>query len=732
MSNTPQDDQHRSGAANRRLQPRRRVIALSYIDLDGANGGIILNIGEDGLEATAVGPVECGLLPRMRFQMPDSRDWVEATGEITWVGESKKVAGIHFVNLPAEIRNRIRNWVSDEASPAESGSQVTKSDEEKDHPSPSPSPQAQARSLPKFTALTAMSHGETLEAGSVSETGPKPSGPGAFPSGPVPKEAQFPLEDTHSWDPEVDTDRRHRARRRLLSLAYIDLGGNNGGIILNISEGGLVVAAASPVEDGFVPRMRFQLPGSSDWIEADGEVTWTGNSKREAGIRFVDLPPDALDRIKVWVSSEQVPAKPQAERPKQPERLRRVLEMPNMRPGRSIPIPPVSSEPIIQVRTPISALNARASATLEGATVRVGVPSTSIPVPHQLTEHEVKPGVATIEHSPRFAAPWQNWSSVVGMVIAAAFVSFLVGWFTAGRAARNKMLAALTGTTTESAERIAPEKPQVAEKAVNAPAPPAPKVETQAPVANPPVVKTNASVSSPSIINAPPSAQSNKPAPAIATPRVPPNHQLTSAQAQKPNVQSNSTSTPSVSSSSRVVSAPPQTTISVPAQPKEVASAAPNPKTSAPEPLRPIETTNKESSPPPKPVENPDVVKGSVSVSFSPYPSIRIPADLRSQMAKQGASLQIGQLISRVDPAYPDDAVKNHVEGTVKLHVIIGADGAVQNAALISGPDSLAPAAVSAARQWHYKPASVAGKAVEAEQDITFVFRLVKQPAHSN
>lgn len=145
-----------------------------------------------------------------------------------------------------------------------------------------------------------------------------------------------------------------------------------------------------------------------------------------------------------------------------------------------------------------------------------------------------------------------------------------------------------------------------------------------------------------------------------------------------------------------------------------------------------MEASNKEIPPPPKPIENPDVVKGSVQVSFSPYPSIRIPADLRSQTAKQGASLQIGQLISRVDPVYTEDAVKSHVEGTVKLHVIIGADGAVQSAAVISGPDSLVPAAVSAARQWHYKPASVAGKAVEAEQDITFVFRLVKQPAHSN
>jgi TonB family protein len=148
-----------------------------------------------------------------------------------------------------------------------------------------------------------------------------------------------------------------------------------------------------------------------------------------------------------------------------------------------------------------------------------------------------------------------------------------------------------------------------------------------------------------------------------------------------------------------------------------------------PEPERPAVASNKESAPPPKPAENPDAFKGTVSVTFSPYPSIRIPAELRSQMAKQGASLQIGQLVTRVDPVYPEDAEKRHVEGTVKLRVIIGRDGAVESVGLISGPDPLVPAATSAARQWRYKPASVGGQPVEAEQDITMAFRLVKQAA---
>jgi TonB family protein len=731
MSNAPQNDQNQSGTAERRLQRRRRVRSLAYIDLDGNNGGIILNIGEDGLEATAAGPVERGPLARMRFQMPDSSDWVEASGEIAWVGESKREAGIRFVNLPADARNRIRNWISAEASPVESESQVSKSFEEKNQPSASLPAQTPVRSVPKFTALSAKLQEETQDAASASETDARPSGPVVFAASPATGEEQFPPGNpSHPWDSAVDADRRQRMRRRLLSLAYIDLGGNNGGIILNISEGGLVVAAAAPVEQGPLPKLRFQLPGSNAWIEADGEITWISNSKREAGIRFVDLPPDARDEIKGWVSSEEPPAKPQPERPKQPERPRRVLEMPNMRPGRSIPIPPVSSEPIIQVRAPMSALNARARATLEGATVRVGMPVTPVASPLQSAEMEITSGVAAPERPLRVAAPWQNWTSIAAIVIVVAFASFLVGWFTAGRAARDKMLAALRGTTTQSTERVVSEKPQAAENTVNPPVSSAPKTEAKEPAPNSPSLKTNASVPSLSINNTPTKAETIKPAPAIAAARVPPSPSVASAHEQRPNVQASSANTGGGISSSQVVSAPRQSAISVPVQPKEVASAAPIPKVSPPELERPTEA--KESPPPPKPVENPDVFKGSVSVSFSPYPSIRIPAELRSQMANQGASLQIGQLISRVDPVYPEDAEKGHIEGTVKLHVIIGADGAVQSAAVIGGPDSLVPAAVSAARQWRYKPASVAGQAVEAEQDISFVFRLVKQPAHPN
>jgi len=125
--------------------------------------------------------------------------------------------------------------------------------------------------------------------------------------------------------------------------------------------------------------------------------------------------------------------------------------------------------------------------------------------------------------------------------------------------------------------------------------------------------------------------------------------------------------------------------------------------------------------------EAPVSVTWSVAVTTDPYPSIRIPPDVGSQKATGGRSLQIGHVLSRVDPAYPEDAKRQGIEGTVKLHVVVGRDGAVLSAAPISGPASLANAATSAVREWRYAQTLLGGQPVETEQDVVIKFRLMSQ-----
>jgi TonB family protein len=115
---------------------------------------------------------------------------------------------------------------------------------------------------------------------------------------------------------------------------------------------------------------------------------------------------------------------------------------------------------------------------------------------------------------------------------------------------------------------------------------------------------------------------------------------------------------------------------------------------------------------------------GTVSVSWSTYPAIRVPPELRSEASSSGASLQIGELISRVDPIYPEEAERQAVEGTVRLRAIVGKDGAVADIEVVNGPPLLSSAAVSAVRQWRYKPTLVGDQPVEVAEEITISFRL--------
>jgi len=104
-----------------------------------------------------------------------------------------------------------------------------------------------------------------------------------------------------------DANRRIHPRHRIRSLAYVELGENNGGIILNIGEGGFAVRAAEAITEDSLTQVRFQTHTPANQLIASAEIVWTGNSRKEAGVRFVDLPAEALGEIKAWISEEESP-----------------------------------------------------------------------------------------------------------------------------------------------------------------------------------------------------------------------------------------------------------------------------------------------------------------------------------------------------------------------------------------------------------------------------------------
>jgi len=86
------------------------------------------------------------------------------------------------------------------------------------------------------------------------------------------------------------------------------------------------------------------------------------------------------------------------------------------------------------------------------------------------------------------------------------------------------------------------------------------------------------------------------------------------------------------------------------------------------------------------------------------------------------------KLVKSVNPAFPAEAAAQHVNGTVRVYYVIGADGAVYNAHAISGEGlsddpGLRKAAEDAVIQWRYQPATLNGKPVQtnaATIDIVF------------
>jgi len=109
----------------------------------------------------------------------------------------------------------------------------------------------------------------------------------------------------------------------------------------------------------------------------------------------------------------------------------------------------------------------------------------------------------------------------------------------------------------------------------------------------------------------------------------------------------------------------------------------------------------------------------------SDAPMIPLPRPPSLRIIQRSEGVQSGMLVYRVDPRYPQLAMNAGISGTVKLRAIIGRDGRVRSAEVLSGSALLAPAAVAAVREWRYRPTLLDGNAVEVETLIEVRFILV-------
>ncbi len=83
-----------------------------------------------------------------------------------------------------------------------------------------------------------------------------------------------------------------------------------------------------------------------------------------------------------------------------------------------------------------------------------------------------------------------------------------------------------------------------------------------------------------------------------------------------------------------------------------------------------------------------------------------------------------GLLIKQVQPSYPSSALRMRIEGAVQLVATLAKNGDISEVKVLSGDPQLAQAALTAVKQWKYKPYLLNGEPVEVQTQITVNFKL--------
>jgi TonB family protein len=150
------------------------------------------------------------------------------------------------------------------------------------------------------------------------------------------------------------------------------------------------------------------------------------------------------------------------------------------------------------------------------------------------------------------------------------------------------------------------------------------------------------------------------------------------------------------------------------------------------EDVQPIVIKNQPS----KPATKPSVANDAPALSITniapvggaaPLPQLMGPSTTTTPVLQrlnisQGVSR--GLLVKQVQPSYPSSALRMHIEGSVQLLATLSKNGDITGVKILHGDSQLAQAAVTAVRQWKYKPYLLNGEPVEIQTEITVNFKL--------
>lgn len=103
------------------------------------------------------------------------------------------------------------------------------------------------------------------------------------------------------------TERRGKPRKSVIEveLVTVDLGLDQGALLLDISESGMGVQALPGINLGSTVPVSFDLPDTLEHVEGSGIIVWNDHGGR-AGVLFRDLEPTVKARLRKWLNQYEL------------------------------------------------------------------------------------------------------------------------------------------------------------------------------------------------------------------------------------------------------------------------------------------------------------------------------------------------------------------------------------------------------------------------------------------
>src|SRR5690348_3902053 len=98
----------------------------------------------------------------------------------------------------------------------------------------------------------------------------------------------------------MDTERRQHTRQKLQSPELLDMGAENGGLVVDIGEHGLGFQLVSPIETGRTVNLAFSL-GSNQLIRAQARIAWVSGEGKIGGMEFTGVPEFTRRHMEMWL-----------------------------------------------------------------------------------------------------------------------------------------------------------------------------------------------------------------------------------------------------------------------------------------------------------------------------------------------------------------------------------------------------------------------------------------------